>query len=221
MADISTLLNLVPDAPHHVLTHLTSHPDLASARDSHGYSLLHAAASYNQLPLLRELVNTYNAPVDILDEDGETPLFSVETVEAARCLVEELGADTGVRNLEGLTAEERIEGEGEWVLVGAYLRDVEGSANGGAASGANGDGLRHPPPLPNGLKINMNTVSEEEAGMDQEGADPEFRRRIEELAAREDFQTEAGQAELRALVREAVGGLAGEGQGREVRRRVE
>lgn len=59
--------------------------------------------------------------------------------------------------------------------------------------------------------------AEQEGG---EAPDPEFRRRIEELAAREDFQGEEGQAQLKALVEDAVGGLRNEGEVREVRRRV-
>jgi hypothetical protein len=41
---------------------------------------------------------------------------------------------------------------------------------------------------------------------EEQQPDPELRRRIEELAAREDFQTAEGQAELRRLVEEAIGG---------------
>jgi uncharacterized protein len=46
----------------------------------------------------------------------------------------------------------------------------------------------------------------EEGEMDGQAPDPEFRRRIEELAARADFETPEGQAELRRLVEEAVTG---------------
>ncbi len=42
---------------------------------------------------------------------------------------------------------------------------------------------------------------------------------LEELAAREDFQGEEGQRELRSLVTEAVGGLAADANARDVRRR--
>ncbi|OCL13538.1 hypothetical protein AOQ84DRAFT_104912 [Glonium stellatum] len=229
---IDALLNAVPDHPATVLAHLSRHPHLASAQDSHGYSLLHAAASYSHAALLRALVRTYAVAPDLVDEDGETALFVCETVEVARCLVEELGASVGWRNREGKTAEERVEEEAEFVPVAAYLRQVmargaEG-ADAGAAAGAGAgagaedaaaDEVHHPPPLPNGIKINMGTIGEEEVG--EAAPDPEFRRRIEELAAREDFQGEEGQRQLRELVTEAVTGLAADQQGREVRRRVE
>lgn len=61
-------------------------------------------------------------------------------------------------------------------------------------------------------------MEEGEAG---EAPDPELRRRIEELAAREDFQTEEGQKQLRELVQEVVAGMGAEEAGRSVRRRVE
>lgn len=151
----------------------------------------------------------------------------------ARCLVEELGADAGWRNAEGVTARERIEEEDDWPAVAAYLRERTGSgsnadstntadgdaAANGQAAGEAEDGARHPPPLPEGVKINVGTM-EEPAG-EEEAPDPEFRRRIEELAAREDFQGEEGQRELRNLIVEAVSGLTLEGQGREARRRVD
>lgn len=41
--------------------------------------------------------------MNLSDDDGDTPLFVAETVETARCLVEELGADVAHRNHAGLT----------------------------------------------------------------------------------------------------------------------
>ncbi|KAL2200728.1 hypothetical protein P885DRAFT_28505 [Corynascus similis CBS 632.67] len=210
---------LAADNPDALLSLLRETPTLASGQDEHGYSLVHAAASYNHLNLLRTLVREYKVPVDIKDEDGETALFVVETVEAARVLVEELGLDAKIQNDEGQTAAEKIEAEGDWPAVAEYLRGPEGNvaaANGtpnGSASG--GTGL---PPVPEGLKVTMGTMDEAEANGQQ--PDPEFRRRIEELAAREDFQTPEGQAELRRLVEEAIGGGVF-GEDRNVRPRQE
>ncbi|KAL2143783.1 hypothetical protein VTI28DRAFT_9998 [Corynascus sepedonium] len=210
---------LAADNPDALLSLLRENPTLASGQDEHGYSLVHAAASYNHLNLLRTLVREHKVPVDIKDEDGETALFVVETVEAARVLVEELELDAKIQNDEGQTAAEKIEAEGDWPAVAEYLRGPEGNvsaANGtpnGSASG--GTGL---PPVPEGLKVTMGTMDEAEANGQQ--PDPEFRRRIEELAAREDFQTPEGQAELRRLVEEAIGGGVF-GEDRNVRPRQE
>jgi len=51
--------------------------------------------------------------------------------------------------------------------------------------------------------VNIGSMAPEEVG---EVVDTEFRRRIEELAAREDFQSEEGQQQLRELVTEALRG---------------
>jgi len=64
---------------------------------------LHAAVSYNHIPLLRSLVRTHGGEVNVQDTEGDTPLFVAETVEVARVLVEELGAQVGHRNGLGLT----------------------------------------------------------------------------------------------------------------------
>lgn len=241
---IDTLLRLVPDSPSTVLTHLSAHPHLASKADRSGYSLLHAAASYNQLDLLRTLVRTYNVSPDITDSEGETPLFAAETVTAAKCLVEDLGADVDRKNEEGVSAEdnarENVEDGGEWTAVVEYLSSVRGRSDGGVglvsatnetsanddgsgANGTSGSRVHAPPPLPAGVRITgMRTVAEDEVAEGQEPPDPEFRRRIEELAAREDFQTEEGQRDLKKLIEDAVGGLGSEGEEatREVRRRL-
>ena len=191
----------------------------------------------------------YGVAVDITDEDGDTPLFAAESVAVATCLVEELNADVGHRNDEGQTAEEKIEAEDEFVLVAHYLRGraeptadeaagtdaLRADTNGSPASSRSNvpdpsvtaptagvtSELRTPPPLPNqDIKINMGVMEELPPGTEP---DPEVRRRIEELAARDDFQSEEGQAALRKLVEEVVGGLReGAGaEGRDVRRRVE
>ncbi|KAF1953379.1 hypothetical protein CC80DRAFT_527358 [Byssothecium circinans] len=222
---IDLLLNLIDTRPASILTSLSQHPHLASARDAHGYSLLHASVSYSQLHVLRELTNTFHANVNILDEDGETPLFAAETVDVARCLLEELGADPGIRNNEGKTAEEKfLEEEGEVNDVYRYLKSVRIGAGGeGVANIAPGvveaEDVHAPPPLPNGVKVEVGTMAEDAAG---EAPDPEIRRRIEELAARDDFQTEEGQRELRNLVEEVVTGMGAEGEaGRSVRRRLD
>lgn len=200
---------LAADNPASLLLLLRETPSLASQQDEHGYSLLHAAASYNHLDLLRALVNEFNVPVDLSDEDSETALFVVETVEAARVLVEELGLDISIAGEEGRTAREKIEQEGDYPAVAEYLASKEppSAAVNGAQStpeSVNGQTNGDLPPVPQGLSVNFGTLSEEDVA----GAspNPEFRRRIEELASREDFHTEAGQAALRRLVQEAIAG---------------
>lgn len=201
---------LAADNPTALLALLHETPSLASQQDDHGYSLLHAAASYNHLDLLRALVTDFHVPVDLRDEDSETALFVVETVEAARLLVEELGLDTALTGDEGLTAREKIQQDGDFPAVAEYLAGKEDAAaarDGAAQAPVDGTSPNGPlPPVPRGLSVNFGTVSEGEGEGDGASPDPEFKRRIEELASREDLNTESGQAALRQLVEEAVSG---------------
>ena len=199
---------LASDNSPNLLPLLRSNPSLASSQDSHGYSLPHAAASYNHLDLLRTLVNEFHVDVNIKDEDGETPLFVVETVEAAQCLLEELKADASVRNAEGMTAEEKIRTDGDNITISDFLREARLRTD----SGADGDSSRtesngdHLPPLPPNVRMHLGSVEDEETLGDASQVNPEFRQRIEELAAREDFQGDEGQRQLRELITDAVRG---------------
>lgn len=210
---------LAADNPSAVLNLLHSNPSIASNQDEHGYSLLHAAASYNHIDLLRALVKEFNVDVNLLDEDGETCLFVTENVDIAKCLIEELGIDYNIQNEEGVTAQIAIESEGSFPELAAYLRQVTGASP--MSTGQPTDALNPAPPLPPNLKMNLGTVSEQEANAGAEDVDPEFRRRIDELAAREDFHSEATQNELRQLVTDAIKGTNIETQDRDVRRRTD
>ena len=202
---------------------LRSNPSLASTQDAHGYSLIHAAASYNHLDLLRALVNEFHVNVNIEDEDAETALFVLETVEAAQVLIEELGADPTIKSQdgmsEGMTAEEKIRAEGDFTAVADFLKDLRLR---GAAAGEDSPATvigDHPPPLPPNVRLHMRTLEDEENLGDAAEADPGFRRRIEELAARDDFREEEGQKQLRELIADAIQGARRED--RDVRRRVD
>lgn len=191
---------LAADNSPALLPLLRENPALASGQDEHGYSLVHAAASYEHLDLLRTLVREFNVDVNLRDEDSETALFVVETVAAAKVLVEELDIDVTAKNAEGQTAMQKILEEADYPDVAEYLKGVEskGQAN-GEPSGHVAEQL---PPAPDGLAVTMGTMPAPE---DQElEVDPEFRRRIEELAGRDDIGTEEGQAALRQLVQDAL-----------------
>jgi len=210
----STAVNtwlLAADKPNELLQYLRANPSKASEQDDTGYSLVHAAASYNHLDLLRALVNEFHVNVDILDNDGETALYVTETVECAMLLVEELHANILITGSTGDTARERITEEGDFPQVAVYLRTKELEAQ--VEAGTAGTNRRSPPsttrdvhappPLPEGVTVDIGTMALEDAG---EVVDPEFKRRIDELAAREDFQTAAGQEALRQLIMDAIRG---------------
>ncbi|KEF53327.1 uncharacterized protein A1O9_10775 [Exophiala aquamarina CBS 119918] len=222
MADLNPFLlaAVVPDPDPRLLPLLRSKPTLASAQDAHGYSLLHAAASYNHIDLLRLLVNEFSVDVNLTDEDGDTCLFVVECVDVAKCLVEELHIDVNIRNDEGLIAADKIESEQDFPEIAAYLKG-HGGSSGDATSASNvpsTNGTQHLPALPPNVTINVNSSTEDTSDDLEQEPDPEFRRRIEELATRENFHTEEGQRELRDLITDAVRGVGNED--RDVRRRI-
>ncbi|KAJ5576477.1 hypothetical protein N7535_003403 [Penicillium sp. DV-2018c] len=211
---------LACDNPAALLDLLRSNPSIASSQDESGYSLLHAAASYGHVDLLRALVKEFNVDVNLLDEDGETCLFVAEHAKVARCLVEELNVDVNKKNSEGLTAVEKMETEEEFPQVAAYLREVVGGASAQAVTPA--DVLNSPGPIPGSdLRVKVGTMTEEEATGGMSEPDPEFKRRIEELATREDYYSEEVQNEVRQLVQDAMAGSNIEAMEREIRRRNE
>ena len=216
MSELNALLLAAntPDPDSRLLPLLRSKPALASQQDAHGYSLLHAAASYNHLDLLRSLVNEFKVEVDLKDEDGETCLFVVETEKVTKCLVEELHIDTSIKNAEDMTALEKFESEDEYPEIIKYLQDAMGGRQGAGIA----NGTQRLPPLPPNVSINVGAAPGETMIEGQE-PDPEFRRRIEELASSENFQSEEGQKELRDLILDAVRDVSNED--RDVRRRVD
>ncbi|KAK9478528.1 ankyrin repeat-containing domain protein [Lipomyces japonicus] len=112
-----------------VESYISSGKHTPNDRDASGYTPLHAAASYSHVDLLRYLVSN-GGEINLTDEDGETPLFVVETAATAKVLVEELKADWRVRNVEGFTAlekfEKEIEEDGEQLEeVVEYLKTLE------------------------------------------------------------------------------------------------
>jgi hypothetical protein len=199
---------------------LRSNTSLASKQDEHGYSLLHAAASYNHIELLRALVNEFQVNINLKDEDGETCLFVAETLPIAQCLVEELHIDAEVRNDEGITAMEKIAQEGDFPELAAYLRTVSGELTDGDSLTREviGGSSNRPLPLPPNVTVGIGTMTDQLLNGEAQEPDPEFKRRIEELAAKDNFHEEEGQRELRDLITDAVRDV---GESRDVRRRLD
>ncbi|PHH92074.1 hypothetical protein CDD83_9100 [Cordyceps sp. RAO-2017] len=197
---------LAADNSPALLPLLRQDPSQASAQDEHGYSLVHAAASYNHLDLLRALVLDFKVDVNLRDEDDETPLFVVETVEAAKVLVEELAADVRHTGSDGLTAADKIEADGDFPAVAAYLKTLESAGRADHVSASVPDVAE---PSAQGIEFTLGTLDPTHDIPDE--VDPEFRRRIEELAQK-DLNTPSGQADLRQLVEDAISnqGLADE-----------
>ena len=156
-----------------------------------------------------------------MDEDGETALFVAETVRIAKIILEELEIDPSIKNAEGETAEEKIRAEGDFITVADYLKEarLQGSttADGLQSNGTTETTSDHPAPLPPGIELRVGSLEDEESLGEVE--DPELKRRIEELASRDDFQGEEAQRELRQLVTDALSGTVTEQ--RDVRPRLD
>ena len=215
MAQANPFLLAAENSPN-LLPLLRTNSALASKQDEHGYSLLHAAASYNHIELLRSLVKEFRVDINLKDEDSETCLFVTETVPIAQCLVEEFHINMDLRNDEDMTAAEKIAQEGDFPEVATYLQSVSGGQTNrmGNAQGSS----THPPPLPPNVTLNVGTIAEQSLDVEAQEPDQEFKRRIEELAAKDDFHSEERQGELRSLITDVVRGV---GENRDVRRRME
>ncbi|KAI6249569.1 hypothetical protein HI914_01939 [Erysiphe necator] len=202
---LPNLFLLAADDPSRLLQVLRESPSLASSQDEQGYSLLHAAASYNHVELLRSLVQEFHVQVDLRDIDGETALYVAETIDCARLLVEELNADMTIRSSEGKTALQKITEEDEFPHVAVYLRtkELENLAAGDQKSGAQNhvSASSEIPSLPDGFSVKFSTVAPEEIG---DVLDSDMKQKIEQLASRPDFDTDVGQNALRELVKDVL-----------------
>ncbi|KAG5984622.1 hypothetical protein E4U55_003955 [Claviceps digitariae] len=182
---------------------LRENPGLASAQDEHGYSLIHAAASYNHIDLLRFLVNELHVDVNLKDEDQETALFVVETQNAAAVLVEELGIDVSHKGADGLTAREKIASEGDFPLVVDYLSGIEVDGTSKQTQPLTAGTTTHVDhSLPPGVKLTLESM--DTTGEASSEIDTVLRRRIEELAQRDDFNSPSAQADLRRLIEDVI-----------------
>lgn len=70
--------------------------------DDNSYTPIHAAASWGHIEILNYLILEKGGDINIVDGDGETPLFLVESAQMARIIVG-LGGNPGKRNAEGMS----------------------------------------------------------------------------------------------------------------------
>lgn len=71
--------------------------------DENGYTLLHAASAYAQIPVLEWLLSQ-GVDVNAVDNDGDSVLHHTEDAMTARILIEQGHANPLLRNAEGKTA---------------------------------------------------------------------------------------------------------------------
>ncbi|TFK40312.1 ankyrin repeat-containing domain protein [Crucibulum laeve] len=111
---------------------IESHSLSPNVPDPNSYTPMHAAASYGQIEVLEYLVSR-GGDVNITDDDGDTPIYTVENVDTARWLVEH-GAIVDRRNQEGISPIEHLsEDFGE---VANYLQTLTTTTTTSSAPGA-------------------------------------------------------------------------------------
>ncbi|EIW83977.1 hypothetical protein CONPUDRAFT_70869 [Coniophora puteana RWD-64-598 SS2] len=95
-----------------------------NAPDAFTYTPMHAAASYGQLEVLEYLVS-HGGDVNVVDGDGDTPLYTVENIETAQWLVDH-GAVVDRRNHENISSSPKPTEhlEEDFPDVAAHLRAI-------------------------------------------------------------------------------------------------
>ncbi|TFK47859.1 ankyrin [Heliocybe sulcata] len=88
--------------------------------DPNSYTPMHAAASYGNIDILTYLISR-GGDVNITDDDGDTPLYTVENVETARFLIEN-GAILMRTNNEGVSPIDHL--AEDFPEVSAYLHTL-------------------------------------------------------------------------------------------------
>ncbi|KAJ4495022.1 ankyrin [Lentinula edodes] len=153
-----------------------------NAPDPNTYTPMHAAASYGHIHVLEYLISR-GGDVNVIDSDGDTPIYTVENIDTAQYLVDK-GATIDRVNEEGISPIAHL--MEDFPQVSAYLQSRS---------------LQ--PPLPPSVPSSsietmtsqyaQNAVSEQltvsllssvqdlvDQGVDPESADAELRRRVEE-----------------------------------------
>ncbi|KZT22368.1 ankyrin [Neolentinus lepideus HHB14362 ss-1] len=88
--------------------------------DPNSYTPMHAAASYGNIDILTYLLSR-GGDVNVVDDDGDTPLYTVENMETARFLVEH-GAIVVRTNSEGVSPIDYL--AEDFPEVSAYLQSL-------------------------------------------------------------------------------------------------
>ncbi|GAC97315.1 hypothetical protein PHSY_004900 [Pseudozyma hubeiensis SY62] len=183
-----------------------------TAADEFTYTPLHAAASYSHLDILRYLLSHPTAPADAVnttDSDLDTPLFVCETIEAARCLIEEFHADAKHTNADGLTAAQQAM-ENEHEELARYIAGVTGESlqdNDGDADDEQQDEEATVDEDENGVPRQSQSLTAEQQTAQDEMLDAQTDQlmvRVGEIMTRAERDGTDPEPELRTLVSESV-----------------
>ncbi|VDB88420.1 unnamed protein product [Peniophora sp. CBMAI 1063] len=161
-----------------------------NAPDPHTYTPMHAAASYGHLDLLEYLVS-HGGNVNVTDEDGDTPLYTVENVETATWLVQH-GATVERQNSEGISPAEHL--DEDFPDVASYLRSLSTTATTNTVSN---DAMV--PTIPVGPQPSQHAQEAASALLTEN-----LLARASDIVARAEAEGRDPEAELREVVGEAV-----------------
>ncbi|EJS44501.1 YCR051W [Saccharomyces arboricola H-6] len=186
------------------------------SKDINGYTPMHAAAAYGHVDLLKKMCNEYNGDINVLDNDGDTPLHHVEDVGTAKVIVEELGGNYTIRNSEGQTPYDSYVENGEDGELIEYMRIKSGvvDAHGGEGSHDGGEGIINSQLLEEFKdSVRYTLENDPEDGADE--ATLQHRRQLEQIITGDNVEEEL-ERYIRTMVREqmlgqgALGGHADE-----------
>jgi ankyrin repeat protein len=93
--------------------------------DSNGLTLLHSAASYNQIEIMSWLFTQQSIDVNAKDNDGDTPLHHCDNLQAMKMLIEEGKANWKIDNDEGNNVLEMKEEELREIFVSNKEEDID------------------------------------------------------------------------------------------------
>ncbi|KAF9450344.1 ankyrin [Macrolepiota fuliginosa MF-IS2] len=96
------------------------HNQSPNVPDDFTYTPMHAAASYGHRHILEYLI-AHGGDVNLTDDEGDTPLYTVEDVETAQFLIQH-GAILERRNNEGISPIEHL--REDYPQVAAYLETL-------------------------------------------------------------------------------------------------
>jgi len=110
--DVATIFSAASEGNLALLQSSMSQLNFAvTTADENGYTLIHAASSYNQLAILKFILDNldrsninYTAFINASDNDGDTALHYAGSADVARVLVADGRMDTKIVNMQGKNA---------------------------------------------------------------------------------------------------------------------
>ncbi|CAI4057366.1 hypothetical protein N7582_000841 [Saccharomyces uvarum] len=184
------------------------------SKDVNGYTPMHAAAAYGHADLLKKLCSVYNGDINVLDNDGDTPLHHVEDVATARLIVEELGGNVTIRNAEGQTPYDSFVENGEDGELIEYMRIKSGVADAASSvDGSQGEGIVNSQLLAQ-FKDNVRYTLENDPEDGADEATLQRRRQLEQIITGDNAEEEL-ERYIRTMVREQMLGQGSTEHGEE------